>query len=263
MTIAHDVAGEGPVVVLVHAGIADRRMWDPQWMTWSNRFRLVRYDLRGFGESPVPDGPYSHASDLVSLLDSVGPAAVVGVSLGGRVALETAVERPDLVEALVLVGPPFPGHAWSAEMNRFDEEEEAAVDRGDADGYVEANVRFWLDAGRPQGAVDPDVRALVRAMVLQGFDLQVRRRPEGATEELLVPDLAARASEVRAPVLVVVGADDVADMHTIAERLERELPNAERALVQGAAHLPSLERPADFDAVVLPFLERYGSRSYG
>lgn len=255
MTIDHEVAGDGRTVVLVHAGIADRRMWEPQWRTWSERFRLVRYDLRGFGDSPLPRGRYAHARDLLSLLEGVGPAAVVGVSLGGRVALEAAVERPGLVEALVLVGPAFPGHDWSEEMNRFDEEEEAAAERGDADAYVEAKVRFWLDAGRPQDAVDPDVRELVRTMVLRGFELQAAGA-EGDEQELLVRDLAERVGEVRAPVLVVVGADDVADIRSIAERLARELPNAELTVVPGAAHLPSLERPAEFDRAVLPFLER-------
>lgn len=256
MTIPYEVVGEGRTVVLVHAGIADRRMWDPQWRTWGGRFRLVRYDLRGFGDSPLSAGRYAHARDLVAVLEEVGSAAVVGVSLGGRVGLEAAVERPDLVEALVLVGPPFPGHDWSEEMNRFDEEEEAAVQRGDADAYVEANLRFWLDAARTPEAVDPDVRALVRTMVLRGFELQVPRRPEGAQEELLVRDLAMRVADIRAPILLVIGADDVADMHAIAARLERVLPNATRAVIPGAAHLPSLERPAEFDAVVLPFLER-------
>jgi 3-oxoadipate enol-lactonase len=263
MTVAHDVAGAGPTVVLVHAGIADSRMWEPQWAPYAERFRVVRYDMRGFGDSPLPKAPYAHARDLVSLLGEVGPAAVVGVSLGGRVALEAAVERPDLVQALALVGPPFPGHDWSEEMNRFDEEEEAAAERGDAGAYAEANLRFWLDAGRPADAVDPAVRALVRTMILRAFELQVAERPEEAEEEQLVGDLATRVREIRAPVLVLVGRDDVSDMHAIAERLERELPNAERAVVPGAAHLPSLEQPADFDGVLVPFLERYGSRSYG
>ena len=260
MRIAHEIAGDGPTVVLVHAGIADSRMWHPQWATYPARFRVVRYDLRGFGSSPLLPEPYSHARDLVALLEEVGPASVVGVSLGGRVALEAAVARPDLVEALVLVGAGLPDHDWSEEMLRFDAEEEAIAARGDVAGYAEANIRFWLDAGRESEAVDREVRTLVHAMIVQSFELQ-EPEPEGAVGELLVPDLAERLGDVRMPVLVVVGVDDVADMHAIAERLERELPNARREVIPGAAHLPSLERPAEFDRVVLPFLERYGSRS--
>ena len=261
MTLYREVAGDGPTVVLVHAGIADSRMWDPQWETFPRSYRTVRYDLRGFGRSPLPPEPYAHARDLVELLGEVGPASVVGVSLGGRVALEAAVARPDLVVSLVLVGSGGPEHDWSEEMQRFDAEEEAAVARRDADAYTEANVRFWLDAGRPPDVVVPAVRELVRAMILREFELRAAE-PE-AEGEMLVADVGKRFREVRVPVLVVVGADDVADIHAIADTLERELPNAERAVVPGAAHLPPLERPEEFDRLVVPFLERYGSRSYG
>ena len=261
MTTAYEAAGDGPTVVLVHAGIADSRMWDAQWRTWSERFRLVRYDLRGYGRSPLSPGRYSHARDLVAILEEVGPAAVVGVSMGGRTALEAAVARPELVTALVLVGAGGPDHEWSDEMLAFDAEEEALFERGQAAAYADANVRFWLDAGRPPDVVVPAVRELVRAMILREFELRAAE-PE-AEGEMLVADVGKRFREVRVPVLVVVGADDVADIHAIADTLERELPNAERAVVPGAAHLQPLERPEEFAGLVVPFLERYGSRSYG
>ena len=254
MTLAYEVTGDDPTVVLVHAGIADSRMWDAQWTSFSRSHRVVRYDMRGYGRSPLPPGPYSDGRDLVGILEEVGPAAVVGVSMGGRVALEATVARPELVRALVLVGAAGPDHDWSAEMQAFDAEEEALADRGDAEAYADANIRFWLDAGRPPAAIDPDVRELVRAMILRGFELQTSA---GAAEgEGLVPDVGRRLGEVRVPVLVVVGADDVADMHAIADTFERELPNAERATVPGAAHLPPLERPDEFDRVALPFIAR-------
>ena len=255
MTPAHEVAGDGPTVVLVHAGIADSRMWEPQWTAWRDRFRVVRYDMRGFGECPLPPGRYSHARDLVAILDEVGPAGVIGASLGGRVALETAIARPDLVDRLVLVGPGLPGHESSDEVARYSEEEDAAAERGDVEAYAEANLRFWLDAGRPRDAVDPQVRELVHAMVVRSFELQVPE-PEGAEEEPLVADVGERLHDVGVPVLLVLGEDDVRDIHAIAARLERGLPHVERTAVPGAAHLPSLERPWDFDAAVVPFLER-------
>ena len=255
----YEVTGDGPTIVLVHAGIADSRMWDAQWKSFARSHRVVRYDLRGYGRSPLAPGPNSHGRDLVAVLEQVGPGAVVGVSMGGRVALEAAVARPELVTALVLVGSAGPDHDWSEEMQAFDAEEESLYERGDGEAYADANVRFWLDAGRPADSVEPRVRELVRAMILRNFELE-RSAPD-AQGEMLVPDIGTRYVEVRVPVLVVVGSDDVSDMHAIAARLERELPNAERAVVPGAAHLPPLERPAEFDRVVLPFLERYGSRS--
>jgi 3-oxoadipate enol-lactonase len=91
-----EVAGEGPAVVLVHEGICDSRMWDREWQEWSPSFRLLRVDLRGFGNSPLEPGPFAQARDLIEVLEAHGMerAALVGVSLGGRVALEVALARP-------------------------------------------------------------------------------------------------------------------------------------------------------------------------
>ncbi|HSC51120.1 MAG TPA: alpha/beta hydrolase, partial [Gaiellaceae bacterium] len=112
MALHSEVAGEGPAVALLHEGICDSRMWDDQWEAWSRSFRLLRLDFRGFGRSPLGSEPYSHARDVLGVLEQHGieRAALVGVSLGGRVALEVALARPELVSALVLVAPGLPGH---------------------------------------------------------------------------------------------------------------------------------------------------------
>jgi 3-oxoadipate enol-lactonase len=261
MELHVEVAGAGPPVVLLHAGVADARMWDPQWVTFPRVHRTVRYDLRGFGRSPLPPGSFSHAGDLVALLDrlGIGRTALVGVSLGGRVALEAAVARPDLVDALVVVGASLPGHAWSDELEAFDAEEDAALERGDLDTAVELNVRLWVDGRRAPGGGDPATRAAVAEMQRHAFELQLPVADE-VDEQLLVPDLADRLGEVRAPTLVLVGEEDVADIHVIAERLAREVPGAQRAAIPGAAHLPSMERPAEFDELVLGFLAGAASR---
>jgi pimeloyl-ACP methyl ester carboxylesterase len=230
-------------------------MWDAQWESFARSHRVVRYDQRGFGRSPLHgSGPHSHAGELVAILEDVGPAAIVGVSMGARAALEAAIARPDLVTALVVVGAGLPDHDWSPEMRTFDAEEEELYERRDADAYADANLRFWVDAGRPADATEPSVRELVRDMIRRGFELQ---SAEPAAEwSMLVPDVGARLGEIVVPVLVVAGEADVADIHANADRLERELPNAERAVIPGAAHLPPLERPDEFDRLVLPFLER-------
>ena len=115
MSLYHQMEGEGAPLVLIHAGICDSRMWDAQWPEVADGHRALRYDMRGFGRSPIPPEPFSHAADLAQLLDSQGitGAAVVAVSLGGRVAFELAIARPDLVSKLVLSGPGLPNHEWS------------------------------------------------------------------------------------------------------------------------------------------------------
>jgi pimeloyl-ACP methyl ester carboxylesterase len=256
------VAGDGPAVALIHAGICDSRMWEPQWAAFARDHRTVRYDLRGFGRSELGPGRYAHARDLANLLEGLGVsrAALVGASFGGRVAMELAVARPDLVEALVLAGASLPGHDWSEPMRAFFAGEEAAMERGDLDAAVEANLRLWVDGqGRPPGAVDPAVRERVRVMQRRAFELQlpIYQDPERDEEEELEPGWADRLDTVWAPALVLVGEHDVADFHQLADRIAGELPRATAGTVAGAAHLPSMERPADFNQRALAFLAEH------
>lgn len=235
-------------------------MWEPQWEALAAAHRVLRLDLRGFGRSPLAAGSFSNARDLIAVLDEHGieRTALVGNSLGGRVVLEVAVARPELVSALVLVAPGLPGHDWSPEVRTAWEEEEAAFEAGDLDAAVEVNLRTWVDGPRRRPEeVDPAVRERVGEMQRRAFEVQL---PVGddADEEPLVPDLADRVGEIRAPTLVVVGDEDVPDMQAIAERLASAIPGARLAAVAGAGHVPSLERPREFDALVLPFLEEAG-----
>jgi 3-oxoadipate enol-lactonase len=251
-----EVAGTGPTVVFVHQGIADSRVWDPQWASFDG-YRRVRLDLRGYGRSPVGTLPLSHARDVAELLDELGVhgAALVGGSVGGRVALEVALARPELVAALVLVCSGLPDHDWSATVKTYAHAEDDAVVRGDLDAATELNLRMWVDGPRRTADdVDPGGREAVREMQRRALELQA---PVWADldEDLLVPDVGERLSQVRVPTLVLVGDEDVDDIHTIAARLADGIPDARRATLAGAAHVPNLERPAEFDAIVLGFLE--------
>jgi pimeloyl-ACP methyl ester carboxylesterase len=256
MTLHVETAGRGGPVLLLHAGVCDSRMWDPQWDAVAAAHYALRYDLRGFGRSPLPPAPFSHARDLLELLDrlGIGRAALVAASFSGRVALEVALVRPELVDALVLVGATLPDHDWSQEVRAFMAEEDHAFERGDLDAAVEANLRTWVDGrGRDAGMVDPAVRERVRQMQRQAFQLQLAAGEE-ADEQPLVTDVGERLGEVAAPSLIVVGEHDVADVHAIAERLAGQLPDARRVVVPGVAHLPSMERPAEVNDLVLGFL---------
>jgi 3-oxoadipate enol-lactonase len=253
-------AGEGPAVVLLHAGGCDSRMWDPQWKAFSAAHRAVRYDMRGCGRTPIEEFPVCFGRDAIGLLEQlrIARAALVGVSLGGRVALEVAVARPDLVTALVLVGAGLPDHEWSEDVTSFRAEEDAAVERGDLEAAVEAGLRTWVDGPRrgPEG-VDSAVRAAVADMTRRSLELQLPVWDQ-FKEDRLVPDLDARLGEVEAPTLVIAGEEDVADIHAIAERFLREIAGARFAAIAGAAHFPNMERPAEFNELVLAFLAEAG-----
>jgi pimeloyl-ACP methyl ester carboxylesterase len=143
----YEKAGSGPPVVLLHEAVTDSRMWDDQLGLLSARHLVVRYDMRGYGRSPLPGGPYSHVDDLRALFDAIeiGRATLVGASLGGRVALEFALTDPERVRALLLAPAALGGHEWSQEVKESWRAEDAALEAGDLDGAVEINLRQWVD----------------------------------------------------------------------------------------------------------------------
>ena len=256
MSLYWEQAGEGSPVVLVHEAIGDSRMWEPQWQPFQAAHRTVRYDLRGFGQSPIGPGTFSHGGDLVGLLDEVGldRASLVAGSLGGRVALEVAVAEPERVEKLVLVNPGGPGGEWSEETQAGWAEEEAAIERGDLDAAVEVNLRMWVDGPhRSPEDVDQGVRSLVADMQRRSLELQLPVW-EDAEEQLLAEGLAERLGEVAIPTLVLTGELDRPDMLALSDRIAQQIPGAKLASIPNAAHAPNLEQPEEFNRLVLEFL---------
>ena len=185
-----------------------------------------------------------------------GAAAVVGNSQGGRVALELAVHRADLVERLVLIAPGLPGWEWSDETREGWAAEEAAYEAGDLEGAAEASVRMWVDGpNRSREEVDDGVRALVTEMVLRSYEMQQGAWESGAREDdVLDPPVSARLNEVRCPTLVLVGEEDVADMRSIAAHVADSIAGARLERLANAGHVPSLERPDEVNTLLLDFL---------
>ena len=180
-------------VLLLHAGIADSRMWRPQVEALQAAgYRVIAPDLRGFGEHRLDPVPFSYVRDVEELID--GPTAVVGNSQGGRVALELAVHRADLVERLVLIAPGLPGWEWSDETREGWAAEEGAYEAGDLEGAAEASVRMWVDGpNRSREEVDDGVRALVTEMVLRSYEMQQGAWEAGAREDDVLDPRSAPA----------------------------------------------------------------------
>jgi 3-oxoadipate enol-lactonase len=223
------------LIVLVHAGICDASMWDGFDLPGA-----VRHEMRGFGDTRLPEsGTFSDADDLEARLGDE-PSALVGASFGGQVCLEVAARRPELVTDLVLLDARLPDHAWSEEIVAFEEEEDRLVEEGDLDAATELNVRFWA----------PSVAERVRPMQRRSFELMV-----GSAAEDVQPDRIDLAA-IGARTLVVVGELDKADFRAIAERLAAEIAEAELVVMEGVTHLPSLERPDETARLVREFLAR-------
>lgn len=257
-SLAYDELGaHGFPIVLLHAGIADRRMWDGCMEPLAARHRVVRYDLRGFGESSMPPGAYSHVSDLLGLLDAlrVERAALVGVSMGGRIVIDFTLEHPERVAALVPVASAMSGYQdWSQEMEDGDAAIAQAIEAGDLETANELELRFWVDGPhRSPADVDPAVRATARE--LNAGVLGRAGEQERGDETSVDPPAVTRLAEIRVPTLVVVGDADVQDLLVIAEQLSRLIPGARKAVMPDVAHLPPLERPELFAQLVLDFLE--------
>jgi pimeloyl-ACP methyl ester carboxylesterase len=165
-----------------------------------------------------------------------------------------AVARPELVDKLVLIGASIPGYSWSDEVSRYGDEEDAALEQGDIEAAVQANLRMWVDGpNRSQDDVDPTVRLLIANMQRHALELQLPVL-DTADEDLLVPDVGNRYVEISVPTLVLVGSEDIPDMHTIADQLASGITGARKAEIDGAAHVPNLEKPEEFDRLVLDFL---------
>ena len=256
----YDDSGDGAPVVLLHAGVCDSRMWEPNRAALGDGNRLVTLDLRGFGRSPWRPGGFSHADDVCGVLDEagIGQAVLVGASLGGRVALDVALEHPTRVSGLVLAAPALGGWDWSDEVRAFGEREDELLDAGDVAGAVELNLHMWVDgpARRPED-VDPELRSRVADMQRRSFELALEawsEEPVPGPERQPQPPAAERLSETDVPVLVLVGELDVGDFREIASFIAAGVRNGRLETIAGAAHLPSLERPELFGRLVVDFL---------
>jgi 3-oxoadipate enol-lactonase len=256
--LAMERAGAGANVVLIHAGISNRGLWRPQWPRLTERFDVLRYDLRGFGDSSLPPGDFSHAADLTALLtdQKIERPALVGVSLGAAVAAEFALENRNEVSALVLCSAMFGVTEWSEKLRSSVVAAESAADAGDIDRAVDFELSIWVDGpNRLPSDVDPGIREAVREMNREIWLAERTGEPGGAAIPPQIP-LNMRLAELTMPVLLLAGAEDQPDALRSLGALAAGIPHAERHIFRSAAHLPNLERPEEFNEVLIDFLER-------
>lgn len=254
-TLYYEVTGTGHPLVLLHAGIADSRMWDAQVAAFAERYQVIRYDLRGFGRSDVPPGPFSHRDDVLGMLHFLGieRAYVLGCSMGGSTAIDFALEHPAMVDGLVLVGSGLGGFQWSDENDAVEAAIEAAMAQGNIDEANELEMRMWVDGPRrPPEHVDPQVRRRVAEM--NGLLLRREHEKRLAQPQPLDPPAVSRLGDIHVPALVIIGDEDVADIQHASDQIAASIPNARKVVMHDTAHVPNMERPAEFNGVVLDFL---------
>jgi 3-oxoadipate enol-lactonase len=249
-SLYYEVKGEGRPVVLIHGGNLDSRMWDPQFDKYARAFKVLRYDVRGFGRSSDPGQPFSSVEDLRGVMRAlgVGRASLVGLSLGGRIALDFALTYPAMVEALVLAGPGLSGFQWPQESAA---RAATIIDAARRLG-PDAAMELWLkDPYMAPAMENPDLAKRVRQLAMDNAKLWSR---PPTPETIPSPPAAERLTSVLAPTLIILGSRDVPEIQKIADLLAGGVPGARKLVIAGAGHMVSMEKPAAFDAAVLNFL---------
>ena len=244
--IAYDVSGpEDPAhdVLMLHAGVTDRRSWEPLVDSLAGRHRCVRYDARGYGETTYePEAGWSPVEDALAVLDAVDAesAVVVAGSMGGAVALDLALAHPDRVRALVLIGPAVRGAPYpeitDPQTADLVARAEAAEESEDWDELNRLEAWIWLDGPT---AEEGRVGGATRELFLDMNGRALRAVDPG--ERARVEDAWPRLGDIKVPVLVLVGRLDVEDMRSVDEGLAERLPDARLLWLDGVAHLPHFE----------------------
>lgn len=259
-TIAYRDSGprDAPGLVLLHGGAVDGRMWARQIATLADRFRVVVPDARGHGASGTPVDGYRPHEDVVALVEhlDVVPGAVVGLSMGARVAGDLAVERPDLCGGVVLSGAGFGDPSFTEPWaTRLFARWERARTELDAAGWIETFMEFVDGPHRGPADVDPLVRDEVRLMAVDVLVHHMPADPAGPPPSIgFLDDAAERAGSLAVPLLGIVGEQDGADHRRMVADAVAAVPRGDLVTTPGAGHYPNMERPAEFTDAVLRFV---------
>lgn len=243
------VEGSGKPVVLLHGGFMDSTMWDAQATALSPHFRVIRIDLRGFGRSPKTTQDYFPEDDIAAVLDKVKVerAAIVGISLGGELAIDFALRHPGRVESLALAEPGLSGWKWSAEVT----ETMQAVMKAAKEQGREAAIEAFLHRPVFVSAKDkPAAYEAIRSQLLRNFSLEPQRMK--AVERPAVD----RLSEIRVPTLLMVAEQGGSDARAIAQKVAAAVTGSRLVTVAGSGHMINFERPEEFNRLILEFLLR-------
>ncbi|MBI1279710.1 MAG: alpha/beta fold hydrolase [Anaerolineaceae bacterium] len=257
--IYYEVAGEGETLVLSHAGFVDSGMWDDQWKVFSEKYRVIRYDMRGFGKSGKLDHPVARRDDLGTLLDrlKVKQAHLLGCSMGGEIVIDYALEHPERVLSLTAVSAVPSGFEMQGEPPAEIIELFQAARNRDLERQSELQIRLWVDGPfRQPEQVDTVVRQRAAAMnripvenaTFFNVDMQAPENPPSPA----LPQLG----HIQVPTLIIAGALDNSEILRASEVMHQAIPSSQKYIIDDAAHVPNMEEPAQFNHIVLDFLSR-------
>lgn len=244
----YEIAGTGQDLIFIHGFGLDSRMWDDQFEVFSQHYRVLRYDLRGFGKSPTtPTEPYAHHTDLLELMiqRGISKAHLVGLSMGGRVAIDFALSFPHLITSLTAVDSVVHGYKFQAFS-------QTAVSADAKDSGIGAASRRWLhhDLFRP-ALEKPDVARRLKDIIAAYSGWHWSNKNPWTP---LDPPAVRRLGSIAVPTLIVIGERDLPDFLAIADILNHEIKLSQKVVIPGAGHMCNMEDPVAFNRVLASFL---------
>ena len=250
----YEVSGSGHPLVLIHGFSLDTRMWDDQFETFARHYQVVRYDCRGFGKSALPiNDDYAHADDLALLLEhlGVGQAYVLGLSMGGSIAVDFVLSYPEAVDALITVDSVLGGRQWTPRYGALVNAMWRRRRELDHQAWVEEWLRFDIfDVAMEKPTVAAKLRDIISDYSGCHLTKDIGSRVRAAN-----PPATERLGEITVPTLVIVGERDSHDFHLIADILQEGIPGARKVVFPGAGHMVNMEFPEEFNRTVLDFLQ--------
>ncbi len=254
-SLFYEMQGEGfPIVFVSGGGILDRRGWDNQFKTFAETHRVVRYDIRGIGQSARPTGSFSHSEDLYALLTflKIERAHVVGLSVGGAIAIDFAIEHPEIVDCLILAAPGLSSDSKS-EPNMEGLAALAEAVKTEGFDYV---IQLTLDAPFVLSKQNVSGGKKVCEIYFDNEDVFEAGFPLYTLWEPIQPPPETRLASIRARVLIMRGDNDNPAYLSMTNRISNGLPHATTVVIPGGTHFLHLEKPAEFNQTMRDFLKQ-------
>lgn len=255
--IYYEIEGDGEVLVLIHAGFVDSRMWDGQWEAFSRHYRVLRFDMSGFGKSDPATGPVSRRQELYLLLQKLGieRAHLLGCSMGGETAIDFTLEHPDIVLSLIVVNGTPGGFEMRGEPPFQVLEMLQALEQGDLDRVSDLQLSLWVDGTfRKPEQVNPLIRQRAAEMNRIAVENGTWATADSNPLNPLNPPAAGRLFEINVPALIIAGSLDNPEILRAADLLANKIKKAKKIIILDTAHLPNMEKPVEFSHIVLDFL---------
>lgn len=247
----YEEQGQGKPLILFHGGFLDRRMWDDQFDIFAKNYRVIRYDARNHGNSVCEPDTFAHFHDLNAFMDGlkIPKATIIGLSLGGLVAIDFALAHPEKIDALVLLGPGLSGYDFKDSAYLADAK--IASEAQSIDPWIDIMMKYWaIGPHRTEAQVDSAFANKARMMYTHSLGLW----REGNVEKEISPQAIGRLSEIHAPTLLILADLDMPSIHEIGAMIMKDVKGARKVDIKGAAHLVCMEKPQEVNKAILDFL---------